>query len=229
MENRERYLIIAAAGNSIRLGNNTPKQYLNIDNKAVLIYVVEAFLPLVNIENMIIAISQNHTEYWDKLKTEYPELKKAKALIGGPERFHTVKAALKLIPNNSLVAIHDGARPLIDSKTINDCFQMALTKGSAIPVIDSANSIRFVEGSDNKSLERKKIKLVQTPQIFKSELLKKAYEVNYLEKFTDDASVFEFDGNNIYLTKGNPDNFKITNEQDLELAAIILKNRALSS
>ncbi|PLX01824.1 MAG: 2-C-methyl-D-erythritol 4-phosphate cytidylyltransferase [Marinilabiliales bacterium] len=229
MENRERYLIIAAAGNSIRLGTKTPKQYLNIDNKAVLIYVVEAFLPFVNMENMIIAISQNHTEYWEKLKTEYPELQKAKALIGGPERFHTVKTALKIIPNYSLVAIHDGARPLIDSKTIKNCFQLALSKGSAIPVIDSANSIRFVEGNDNKSLERKKIKLVQTPQTFKSELLKKAYEVNYFEKFTDDASVFEYDGNNIYLTNGNPDNFKITNEQDVELASIILKNRGLST
>lgn len=229
MEQREKYLIIAAAGNSVRLGTKIPKQYLNIENKAVLIYIVEAFLPFVNIENMIIAISNNHMEYWETLKENYPELQKTKLVIGGPERFHTVKAALKLIPKFSLVAIHDGARPLIDSETIKNCFQLALSKGSAIPVIESANSIRIIEGADNKSLERKKIKLVQTPQTFKSELLKKAYDVNYMDMFTDDASVFEYDGNKIYLTNGNAENFKITNKQDLELATIILKNRDLSN
>lgn len=229
MEKRENYLIIAAAGSSVRLGTKIPKQYLDIDSKAVLIHIVEAFLPFVKIENMIIAIAKNHMEYWENLKADYPELHKLKMIIGGPERFHSVKVALKLIPNNSLVAIHDGARPLIDRDTINNCFQLALTKGSAIPVIESTNSIRFIEGIDNKSLEREKIKLVQTPQTFKSELLKEAYDVNYMDRFTDDASVFEYDGNKIYLTSGNAENFKITNKQDLELASIILKNRDLSS
>lgn len=229
MEKRDKYLIIAAAGNSSRMGTNVPKQFLSIDKKAVLIYIVEAFLPFVKIENMIIAISKNHMEHWENLKYDYPKLNKIKLVNGGPERFHSVKAALKLIPDYSLVAIHDGARPLVDGDTIKSCFQLALVKGSAIPVIESTNSIRFIEGTDNKPLERNKIKLVQTPQTFKSELLKKAYEVNYMESFTDDASVFEYDENKIYLIRGNAENFKITNKQDLELASIILKNRDLSS
>ena len=229
METRARYLIIAAAGKSDRSGTNIPKQYAIINNKPVLIHIVEAFLTHLELENMVIAISNNHIDYWQKLKKNYPELEKVNMVIGGPERFHSIKAALKLIPDNAVVAIHDGARPLIDQYTINECFTTALNKGSAIPVVDSTDSVRMADGLENKSLNRKHIKRVQTPQTFKSELIKKAYNTNYRDNFTDDASVFEFASNSVFLCKGNSENLKITSKYDFALASIILQDRDLSS
>jgi 2-C-methyl-D-erythritol 4-phosphate cytidylyltransferase len=141
---------------------------------------------------------------------------------GGPKRFHSVKSGLKFVPENCLVAIHDGVRPLVSEKTIQRCFDLAEKKKSAIPLIQITESIRKVDGLFSKAVNRDEFRIVQTPQVFYSTLIKKAYRQNFREEFTDDAVVFERDGNQVFITEGNRENIKITEATDLEIAEKLL-------
>ncbi|NOY50709.1 MAG: 2-C-methyl-D-erythritol 4-phosphate cytidylyltransferase [Chlorobi bacterium] len=229
MGNENRFLVIAAAGSGNRLLADIPKQYLKINGKPVIIWAIHAFLTFVKTENIIVVISKSHQELWKGLKSDYGELQNIKTVYGGPERFHSVMAALKLLPDKGVVAIHDAARPLVNRETIRNCFRLAAIKGNAVPVASVRNSIRLLENGENKNLARKKLRTVQTPQAFKSSIIKKAYKTNYLDFFTDDASVMEHAGHKIHLCTGNDENIKITTKTDLILAEIILRDRALSS
>lgn len=222
MSNLIKYLIIAAAGNSSRMNNKTPKQYLIINGKPIIIWTLDIFKPYVEIRNMVIVISKNHEHYWNNIVKYYPEFSDCKIAYGGPERFHSIKSALKFIPNNTLVAVHDAARPMVSAKTIENCFYTAMNKGNAIPAINFSESVRQKSGITNMPIDRKSLKIVQTPQVFLANTLKDAYEQIFNEVFTDDASVVEKDGNNIFLTEGNSENIKITTSLDLKLASFIL-------
>jgi 2-C-methyl-D-erythritol 4-phosphate cytidylyltransferase len=229
MKKENRFLVIAAAGSGNRLEADIPKQYLKINGRPLIIWAIKAFLPFIKIENIIITISKSHQHFWNKLKNDYVELQKMNTVYGGPERFHSVMAALKLVPERGTVAIHDAARPLVSNLTISNCFQLAEIKGNAIPVAKVRNSIRLLENGANKNLEREKLREVQTPQVFKSSIIKKAYNINHFGFFTDDATVLEYAGHKIHLCEGNDENIKITTKTDLILAEIILKDRALSN
>ncbi len=229
MEKENKFLVIAAAGSGNRLQADTPKQYLKINGKPVIVWAIRAFLPFIKTENIIVTVSRSHQDLWDGLKNDHGELRKVKSVYGGPERFHSVMAALKLVPDEAVVAIHDAARPLVNRETIRNCFRLAGIKGNAVPVANVQNSIRLLENGENKNLARKKLRTVQTPQVFKSSVIKKAYKTNYLDFFTDDASVIEHAGHKIHLCTGNDENIKITTITDLMLAEIILKDRAPSS
>jgi 2-C-methyl-D-erythritol 4-phosphate cytidylyltransferase len=224
METMDRYLIIAAGGSGSRMDNEIPKQYLEIHEKPVIIWTLKAFQAFIKPQNTIIVISAIHQKYWEEILKYYPEFKDCILAIGGPTRFHSIKAGLKFVPNNVLLAIHDAARPLVNSKTIENCIKIAQIKGNAIPVININESVRIKIGNTNKSLSRKNIKIVQTPQIFKSEILKDAYQIPYDELFTDDASVIEENGLDIFLAEGNQENIKITNNTDFNFASFILSH-----
>lgn len=222
MPDLSKYLIIAAAGNSSRMNNETPKQYLVINGKPVIIWTLETFKAYVEVRNMVVVISKDHEDYWNNIVKYYPEFSDCKIAFGGPQRFHSIKSGLKFIPDNTLVAIHDAARPMVNSKTIENCFNTAMKKGNAVPVINFNESVRQKSGSTNTPIERESLKIVQTPQVFYANILKNAYQQVFNESFTDDASVVEKDGNNIYLTEGNPENIKLTTSLDLRLASFIL-------
>lgn len=130
---------------------------------------------------------------------------------------------MALVPNTGIVAIHDAARPMVSNDTISRCFKAAQAQGNATPCVPVNDSLREVNGKQNKSVLRSDYKIIQTPQCFKVELIKKAFEQNYSESFTDDASVFEKAGNTITLTEGNVENIKITYPIDLILAQHLLK------
>jgi 2-C-methyl-D-erythritol 4-phosphate cytidylyltransferase len=136
------------------------------------------------------------------------------------------KSGLRGIKPGYLVAIHDGVRPLVSRNTIKRCFAKAAKTGAAIPVIDTGESIRFVEGSHNRTADRTKYKIVQTPQVFKSELLIKAFRKPFKDTFTDDAAVVENIGHAISLVEGNPENIKITGRLDMVVAEAYFKNTA---
>jgi 2-C-methyl-D-erythritol 4-phosphate cytidylyltransferase len=144
---------------------------------------------------------------------------------GGNTRFQSVKNGLELVPQDSIVAIHDGVRPFVTKDTIDRCFTHATTHKTAIPVIELVDSIRFVEEDGNRSMNRANFRLVQTPQAFQSSLLKAAYEQPYSELFTDDASVVESFGEKVNLVDGNRENIKITTTYDLELSKFILQQK----
>jgi 2-C-methyl-D-erythritol 4-phosphate cytidylyltransferase len=144
-------------------------------------------------------------------------------VIGGATRFHSVQKGLSLINEKSVIFIHDGVRCLLTPSLIHLCFEETLRFGSAIPCIDSKDSIRIVNESGNTPVKRSEVKLVQTPQTFLSDLILPAYEKTYQEIFTDDASVVEADHHPIHLVAGEEDNIKITTPLDLSIAEELLE------
>ena len=128
-----------------------------------------------------------------------------------------------MVPGDALVAIHDAARPFVSKQVIEDCFTMAKHKGNAVPVIPVRESVREVSGTLNKSIDRSKLRLVQTPQVFLSSDIKRAYQQPYNENFTDDAMVLESTGKQIFMIDGNQENIKITSPADLIIAEALIQ------
>jgi len=127
-----------------------------------------------------------------------------------------------LVPENCVVGIHDAARPLVNNQTILNAFKTAAIKGNASPAISLNESVREVTNGANKAVERTNYLLVQTPQCFQSDLIKKAFSQEYHPSFTDDASVLEAIGEKINLIDGNRENIKITTPQDLVIAQALI-------
>lgn len=129
---------------------------------------------------------------------------------------------MNTIKEESLIAVHDGVRPLIDKESIKRCFDEAEHSGAAIPVIDLVDSIRKISDNKSQAVNRSEYKLVQTPQVFKSEIILKSYEKDFSEAFTDDASVVEASGFTVNLVEGARENIKITTALDLKMAEAFL-------
>jgi 2-C-methyl-D-erythritol 4-phosphate cytidylyltransferase len=176
---------------------------------------------------LIIVLPAEHIATWETLCKTHSFAIPHLIVEGGPERFYSVRNALRTIhPDESLVAIHDGVRPLVSHETIQTAFAAALKYGNAIPVIPVIESVREQSPTGNHIVDRSKLQLIQTPQVFKSSLICKAYEQEFSSSYTDDASVLEKMGEKIVLTKGNPENIKITRSIDLIIAgALINHNR----
>ena len=217
----KKYAIIVAAGKGKRTGLIFPKQFFKINNKPIICYTIEKFLEVKNIE-IILVVSNNKN--WQKIINNYRNCTNLSIVKGGKNRFDSVKNALKSLKNKGIVAIHDGVRPLISKKLIENLFKSALKKNNAIPYIDLKDSIRKVDDNKNKSLKRENYVLIQTPQVFHNSDIKKAYNQKFDKKFTDDANVFESLNKKINLIKGEEKNFKITTKNDLKLAEKYLGN-----
>ena len=222
MEKKKKYLIVAAAGEGSRMENLIPKQYLNIEGKPIIVWTLEAFKTFVELRNTIIVISKSHLPYWEEILKFYPEYKDCKIAFGGPTRFHSIKSAIGLLNSDGLVAIHDAARPMVSATTIKNGFYNCMNKSNAIATINLKDSVREISSSSNKAINREKLRLIQTPQIFHIKSIKSAYKQNYNEMFTDDASVIEAMGEEINLYLGNDENIKITTSADLKIASFIL-------
>ena len=127
-----------------------------------------------------------------------------------------------IISENGVVFVHDGVRPLVSKQTIKNCFETAINKGNALPVVSVPESLRMNEENRSIPVDRSKYFLVQTPQTFKTSLIKTAYQKAKTNLFTDDATVLENSGETIHLVEGNRENIKITFPEDLLLAQSIL-------
>jgi len=196
----------------------TPKQFLELCGKPILMHSIMAFAQTCMDAKIIIVLPASHIENWKELCMLHDFTLPHFIAEGGSFRFHSVKNGLSLLPDNGLVAIHDGVRPLVSSETITCCFREAAKYGSAIPVIPVVDTVREISGQTSQIIDRTRLRLVQTPQVFDIAKIKKAYEQEYSPSFTDDASVFEKAGFDIRLTEGNVENIKITNQNDLILA-----------
>jgi 2-C-methyl-D-erythritol 4-phosphate cytidylyltransferase len=214
--------IIVAGGTGNRMQSETPKQFLFINEKALLWYSLKAFFDAISKINIIVVLPEEYKNYWDKLCHDYQIDIPHKIVNGGNLRFDSVKNALELLPDNGLVAIHDAARPLIDKNLIINSFETAAKFGNAVPAIQINESIRIIENSSNKSFNRNVLRIIQTPQCFDLSLLKKAYTIEYKKIFTDDASVLEYQGIDIHLIEGSRNNIKITYPEDLKIAEYLL-------
>jgi 2-C-methyl-D-erythritol 4-phosphate cytidylyltransferase len=218
----KKYAVIVAGGSGLRMGSVLPKQFLLIHNKPILWYTLHTFLKSYKDICIILVLP---TEYYDTGLAICEEMNTAnpiQTIVGGDTRFHSVQKGLSLVNEESIVFIHDAVRCLLSPSLIHHCFEEARLFGSAIPCVDSKDSIRLINATGHKSIKRSEIKLVQTPQTFQSGILLPAYQTDYQEEFTDDASVVEAANHEVHLVEGEPDNIKITTPLDLAIAEELL-------
>ncbi len=214
----KRFAIIVAGGSGQRMASSIPKQFLSINNEIVLMKSIRSFHEFDSTLKIIVAIPENHIPYWHDLCNKHDFTIEHIVVKGGQTRYYSVKNALEKVAKNGIVAIHDGVRPLVSQTTIEQVFEIAEVNGNAVPYIDLVDSIRFIDSNNNKPVDRNKYKLIQTPQAFDCNLIKKAYEQSRDESFTDDASLVEKLGIKINLVPGNKENIKITSQIDLKIA-----------
>ena len=223
-----RYVLIVAGGKGLRMGNELPKQFIPVGGRPVLMYTLERFRQWDDSANLILVLPGGYPSYWERLCREHNCLIPHRVALGGETRFHSVQNALELVEGEGLIGIHDGVRPFVAPEVISACFAGAKRYGAAIPVAPMIDSIRETgAGGKSRPLDRNRYVTVQTPQVFRSELLREAYRQNYTPAFTDDASVVEAMGVEIHILAGNRENIKITDASDLRLAGALLHAQSL--
>ncbi len=218
----KKYAIITAGGIGLRMESKIPKQFLCIGDLPILMHTINRFYLFDNHIKIILSLPENHLKYWKNLCTKYEFTIPVTIVKGGKTRFHSIKNALDIIDEDGFVAVHDGVRPLVNIATIKRTFDKAEKLGNAVASSDVVFSIRKIEGQKNISVNRAFYKEIQTPQTFNIQTLKYAYNSKYKDEFTDDASVFEAAGHQIYLVNGNRENIKITNSEDIIIAEALL-------
>jgi 2-C-methyl-D-erythritol 4-phosphate cytidylyltransferase len=223
-----KYAIIVAGGTGSRMGGDVPKQFLPLKGKPVLWHTLKAFTEAYDDVQIILVLPENFLEQGQQLLKEFP-LHRIRITTGGTTRFHSVKNGLRLVDTHSLVFIHDGVRCLVSPQLIRRCAEVALEKDNAIPAIASTDTVRIENGTANVPIDRNRVRLIQTPQTFFSNVIKEAYDQPYNESFTDEASVVEKLGIRINLVEGEENNIKITKPVDLVIAEKILEERGLKS
>jgi len=217
------HVIITAGGKGKRMGSDLPKQFMELKGLPVILHTIKAFTDYSKAINIVLVLPENGLNDWEKILGTPPLDIKYKVCTGGDTRFDSVKNGLELIEGDGLVAIHDAVRPLVSVSLISACFDMAMKRGNAVPVIPLSDSIREVSGDESFPVDRDKFRLVQTPQVFDVNQIKQAYGQAYRPSFSDDATVLESFGARIHVVEGEKRNIKITNVDDLIIADAFLK------
>lgn len=184
---------------------------------------IDAFYGYDSSIHIVVALPTEYISLWADICQSYSFTTPHTIVEGGQNRYESVKNALLSIPQTAgIVAVHDGARPLVSKDTIEKCFEIAEACGSAVPSVPITDSIRQLDRDGSHTVNRSTMVAVQTPQTFKLSILKDAYSAAYSPIFTDDASVVEFRGEPITLVEGDVRNIKITYHIDVKLAEWIL-------
>jgi len=205
----ELFALIVAGGSGKRMGIETPKQFLELSGRPVLMHTIERFKSFNDAIEIITVLPENQIRHWVYLQKKYSFGIPQTLVKGGLHRFFSVRNGLKFVNLPALVAIHDGVRPFVSIDT-------------TIPSVSSADSLRILNEKGSEPLNRLNVKQIQTPQVFSAELIKKAYLQQYSPEFSDDATVFEKSGEKINLIEGNRENIKITNPEDLLISSALL-------
>jgi 2-C-methyl-D-erythritol 4-phosphate cytidylyltransferase len=221
----ERYVIIVAGGSGERMQHGIPKQFIPVGGKPVLMHTMAAFRTALPDIHMVVVLPEKHIKLWKDLCTEFSCTISHTITAGGKTRFYSVRQGLRMIRPGTIVGIHDGVRPFVSRQTILTAFETAEKTGTAVPVVELNDSLRMLSNGTTHPADRAHFRLVQTPQVFKADLLLEAYKANYRKGFTDDASVVEAAGHTITLTEGNFENIKITRSVDLAFAEVLTKKR----
>jgi 2-C-methyl-D-erythritol 4-phosphate cytidylyltransferase len=217
-----KYAIIVAGGTGTRMGGSLPKQFILLKNKPILYYTLKTFLEAYEDLQIILVLPVNYTDMGQEIIDAYFDKDRIKIMAGGDTRFQSVKNGLSLVEKESIVFVHDGVRCLLTKKLIERCYQQALATGTAIPAIVSKDSIRLITADGNEAIDRNFVMLIQTPQTFHSRIILPAFQIDYKDKFTDEATVVEAYGMKVSLVEGEENNIKITRPVDLMLAEKIL-------
>ena len=217
----KKYIIIVAGGKGLRMGGDIPKQFLPVCGKPVLMRTLEAFHAYDASIRLILVLPVSQQAYWKQLCEEYQFELVHEIANGGETRFHSVKNGLALVEEDGLVGVHDGVRPFVSQEVISRCYEEAVSLKAVIPVIGVVETVRHLTEEGSETVPRDQYKLVQTPQVFDVTLLHRAYQQEYTDLFTDDASVVEALGEKVYLVEGNRENIKLTTPFDLKLAELL--------
>lgn len=231
---RKRYVIVMAAGSGTRMGGPLPKQFLMLDGKAVLQRTIEVFIEACPDISVVTVLSGDYIGYWKSYCLEHNFICPQILVPGGISRFHSVRNALEKVPDGVLVAVHDGVRPLVSKELVARMFAEAEECDGLIPVVPCVDTLKVLrkqtdaagkstlEAVPGASADRSVLYGAQTPQIFRSEIIKRAYAQPYETQFTDDASVVEKYGKSLSYTMGERLNIKITTREDLLIAKAVI-------
>ena len=223
----KRYIRIVAGGKGTRMGGEMPKQFQLLGGRPIVMHTIENLYALDSSLQIILVLPQEHIELWRSLCKEYSFEVPLMLTAGGTTRFHSVQNGLALVDDidEALVGVHDGVRPFVSQRLYDDAFREARISGAVIPMIDIQDSLRHIIGCNGASevVPRDRYRLVQTPQVFKLSVLRKAYEQRFVESFTDDASVVEAVGIPVTAVEGNRENIKLTTPYDMMIAKTIME------
>lgn len=217
-----KFAIIVAGGSGKRMGTPLPKQFLLLKDKPVLYYTLKSFLDSFADLEIILVIHPDYADLGQEIIDAYFDPERIKIANGGGTRFQSVKNGLALVEGEGIIFVHDAVRCLVSKELIHRCYEMAIETGIAVPAISSKDSIRLNTDDGNEVIDREKLMLIQTPQTFHSKILLPAYQIDFKDQFTDEATVVEAFGLKIILVRGDENNIKITRPIDLLLVERIL-------
>ncbi|MEM9341144.1 MAG: 2-C-methyl-D-erythritol 4-phosphate cytidylyltransferase [Bacteroidota bacterium] len=213
----KKYAIIVAGGSGTRMKSKVPKQFLIVDEEPIIIQTIRKFILAIPDLKLIVVLPPDEVSRWEKLKSHYPIIREVEIAMGGSTRTTSVLSGLSKIEGGGLVAIHDAVRPHVEPATIISSYESAEINGSGVAAVPLKDSIReLFPKKKSKARNRNNYVLVQTPQTFDIKKLKKAYAGIGDLAFTDDASVYEHAGEEVFLVEGSHSNIKITTPDDLK-------------
>jgi 2-C-methyl-D-erythritol 4-phosphate cytidylyltransferase len=220
-----RHIILVAGGKGLRMGGDIPKQFLPVHGKPILMRTMEAFHRFDADIHLILVLPADQQDYWRTLCTQYQFHLPYSLATGGETRFHSVKNGLALVNDDGLVGVHDGVRPFVATEVVAACYQAAEQHPAVIPVVEVVETVRrLLPEGGSRTVPRSEYRLVQTPQVFPAEVLRRAYQQPYTPAFTDDASVVEALGIEVTLVPGNRENIKVTTPYDLRVAEMLCQS-----
>mgnify|MGYP001405766761 CR=1 FL=1 len=222
---QKEYALIVAGGKGTRIKSKLPKQFLELNGIPILLHTIEAFFRYSDEIQIILVLPENDFPIWESICERFQFTKTVLLQKGGDTRFQSVKNGLDKIEGPGCVAIHDGVRPLVSEDIIGASFRLAAVHQSAVAAVRLKESIRMTDQDTTKSMDRSRFRLIQTPQTFNIELIKKAYQIKEDASLTDDASVAERSGHLISLFEGSYENIKITTPEDLIVAEALLNSK----
>ena len=226
-------VIIVAGGGGTRMGGSRPKQFMMLGGLPVLAHTINNFAGALPGAEIVVVLPAEHADFWKDFAARF-DIAAHTVTTGGDERFHSVKNGLKALKHDpELIAVQDGVRPLVSAELIRRVAEAAERYGAAIPVVEAVDSLREVEEQRTETegiaashvADRRRFRIVQTPQIFRADILRGAYGAEYRAEFTDDASVVEAAGHGVFLARGERGNLKITTAEDFILAEALLAAR----
>jgi len=221
----EKYAVIVAGGRGLRMGNAIPKQFLPLVGQPVLYHTIKAFMDAYPDIHLILVLPPDQLSYAQIVLQAFPGRVDMTIVQGGETRFHSVQNGLKTIEGEGIVFVHDGVRPLVSTDLIHRCYEQAVEKGSAVPAMLVTDSMRLVSGNNSAPVNREQLRIIQTPQTFRTDILLPAFRQEYSLAFTDEATVAEAFGTKIYLVEGERSNIKVTTPEDLVIAEALLKEK----
>ena len=215
-------VVIVAGGVGHRMGSSMPKQFMMLGNSPILVHTINRMREALPAAEIVVVLPEEHIALWENLRARF-DVARHRIVAGGKERFHSVLNGINALSDEvEYIAVHDGVRAMATKRLIIRAMLAAEEHDAVIPVVDVVDSYRRVAGTESHIVPRAELRIVQTPQTFRAQTLRDAYNVDYSAAFTDDASVVEAAGGHITLVEGERTNIKLTTPEDMAYAEWLL-------